>query len=84
MIANEIERGGVPVGFVTAMTKLGTLTGTNRIINGVKIPHPCGDPDLPPKADKNIRREIVKSALDALQTNVDGPTVFLPKGVSTS
>ena len=84
MIANEIEREGIPVGFITSMVTLATNTGTNRIIAGVNIPHPCGDPDLSPEADRALRQEIVKTALDALQRDVDGPTVFEPKGVSVS
>ena len=78
MIAKEIERGGIPVAFITAMTKMATQVGANRIVTGVKIPHPCGNPDLSAEADLALRQEIVKCALRALQTDVSGPTVFVP------
>ena len=78
MIAKEIERGGIPVAFITAMTKMATQVVANRIVTGVKIPHPCGNPDLSAEADLAFRREIVKCALSALQTDVCGPTVFMP------
>ena len=68
----------MPVAFITAMTMLAKQFGTNRIVAGTKIPHPCGDPDLPLDADKVVRREIIKSALMALQTDVSEPTVFVP------
>jgi len=78
VIAKEIERGGIPVAFITAMTKMATQVGANRIVTGVKIPHPCGNPDLSAEADLALRQEIVKCALRALQTDVSGPTVFVP------
>lgn len=69
---------------VTAMTMLAKQIGANRIITGVKIPHPCGDPTLPKKADLTVRREIVKCALSALQSDVSSPTVFVPDVKYTS
>ena len=60
------------------MSMLAKQIGTNRIVTGTKIPHPCGDPDLPEEADRNLRREIVKCALKALQTEVNSPTIFTP------
>jgi glycine reductase len=78
VLAKEIERAGIPVAFITPMTMLGKQVGANRIITGTKIPHPCGDPNLPEEADKALRREIVRSALGALQTEVSEPTIFVP------
>jgi betaine reductase len=78
VIAKEIERSGIPVAFITAMTKMATQVGANRIVTGIKIPHPCGNPTLPEEADYKSRLEIVKTALRALQTDVTGPTVFEP------
>ena len=64
--------------FITAMTKMATQVGANRIVTGTKIPHPCGNPEGSAEADLALRREIVKCALRALQTDVSGPTVFMP------
>ena len=74
----------MPVAFITAMSMMGKQLGANRVITGTKIPHPCGDPTLPEEADKALRRTIVTCALDALQTDVDGPTVFVPGATFTS
>jgi len=78
MIVKEIERIGIPIVHITTMTMVSKQIGANRIVAGTKIPHPCGDPNLSPEADRSIRREIVRTALDSLQTNVEGPTVFVP------
>ena len=79
MIAKEIEREGIPVALISAMTMVGKQTRANRIITGTNIPHPCGDPSFPPKADRTLRKEIIKCALNAIQTDVDGPTIFEPE-----
>ncbi len=74
----------MPVAFITAMSMMGKQLGAKRVVTGTKIPHPCGDPTLSPEADKALRRAIVNCALDALQRNVEGPTVFVPDVTFTS
>jgi len=76
VISREIEREGIPVAYVTAMVLVGMQTKASRIVRGVAIPHPCGDPSLPPEADRSLRREIVECALKALQTDISEPTLF--------
>ena len=78
MIAKEIEREGIPVAFITAMAMVGKQTKASRVIAGVKVPNPCGDPRLPAEADRILRRGIVDCALGTLQTDVCEPTVFEP------
>lgn len=78
MISKEIESLGIPVAFITAMTKIATHTRANRIVVGTKLPHPCGDPNLPPQADISMRKKIIECALEALQTEVPATRVFSP------
>jgi len=78
VITREIERVGVPVVQITSMSMLAQQVGSNRIVTGVKILHPCGDASLAEEADRALRREIVKCALGAFQTDVDGPKIFVP------
>jgi glycine reductase len=52
--------------------------GASRIVKGVSIPHPCGDPSLSPEADAQLRREIMEISLKALRSAVNGPTIFSP------
>ena len=68
----------MPVVFITSMSMLGKQIGANRIVRGVKVPHPCGDPDLPVAGDLALRREIVKCALGVFQEDVSKPTIFVP------
>lgn len=63
---------------VSAMYPVAEQVRANRIVKGVSIPHPCGDPSLPPELDARLRREIVQTALNALGAEVKGPTVFAP------
>ena len=84
MIAKEIEKEGIPVAFITAMTLIPQQMRVNRIVTGTKIPHPCGDPNLPTEADRAVRRAIMICALEAIQADVSSSTVFTPKVVYTS
>ena len=84
MIAREIEKEGIPVAQITAMTVLAKQIGASRIVTGTKVPHPCGDPNLPKEADVSVRKRIVEYALKALLTNVDEPTIFVPNISFTS
>lgn len=47
-------------------------------MRGVQVQHPCGDPKLPPEADRDLSLRIVRTALRALRTAVTGPTLFEP------
>lgn len=83
MIAKEIDKAGIPVAHITAISLLSKQTGVNRVVTGIQIPHPCGDPKLSEESDHSLRKEIVKCALDALQTDVSEPTIFKPDVVYT-
>lgn len=50
--------------------------GANRIVPTVAIPHPLGNPALSREDEKELRRALVRKALQALQTEVSGQTVF--------
>jgi hypothetical protein len=60
------------------MAELAKQMKSKRIVIGTKIPHPCGDPNLPVDADQALRREIVATALKALAMEVEGPETFKP------
>jgi glycine/betaine/sarcosine/D-proline reductase family selenoprotein B len=61
---------------ISALPKLAMQAGANRVVQGVKIEHVCGDPTLPPEGDRRLRRRIVETALAALQSAVTRPTLF--------
>ena len=61
---------------VSALPPLAMQAGANRVVQGVKIEHVCGDPALSPSADEALRRRLVETALRALETPVAGPRLF--------
>jgi hypothetical protein len=38
--------------------------------------HVCGDPSLPPEADRALRRRLIEQALQALERDVSQPTLI--------
>ena len=76
MITREIEKQGIPIVHITALTNVSKRVGANRIVKGNALSNPCGNPSLPAGSDLAFRIGIVERALKALQTDVDGPTVF--------
>ncbi len=75
-MSKEIERKGIPVVVISALPRLAMQAGANRVVQGVKIEHVCGNPALPPSADRLLRRRLVETALQAIQQPVDKPTLF--------
>ena len=75
-MVKEIERAGLPVVHICTVTPISMTVGANRIVPAIAIPHPLGNPNLDPKEEKQLRRRIVEKALEALQTEVDGQTIF--------
>ena len=79
MISKELDRAGLPVAMISAMYPVAEQVGASRIVKAVAIPHPCGDPSLPAELDGQLRREIIATALKALEEKVETSTVFVPK-----
>lgn len=75
-MVKEIERAGIPVVHMCTVVPISLTVGANRIIPTVAIPHPLGNPSMDPSEEKTLRRKLVEKALKALQTEVDGQTVF--------
>ena len=69
---------GIPVGMISAIYDLALTTGANRVIRGARIEHVCGDPNLGPDKDYAYGLQIVRTALAATSTEVEGPTLFNP------
>lgn len=72
----ELERAGLPTAMISALGPVALELGANRVVRGVKIPHPCGDPTLDPARGVALRRAIVLGALRALAAKVERPTIF--------
>lgn len=75
-MVKEIERFGIPIVHMATITTISESVGANRIVPTVAIPHPVGNPKLAQEDEKVLRKELVKRALNALTTEVSGPTHF--------
>lgn len=75
-MVKEIEKTGIPVVHMCTVVPISLTVGANRIVPTIAIPHPLGNPALPPAEEKALRRGLVTKALKALQTPVDKQTVF--------
>ena len=62
--------------FVTALPTIAQMVGANRILRGVSIAHPTGDPGLSVGDEFALRERIVGRALEMLATDVDRGTVW--------
>jgi len=74
----ELERRGLPTAVISALPPVAQELGANRVVRGVKIPHPCGDPTLEPDADRALRLRIVRAALKSLTQPTSRPAIFDP------
>lgn len=78
MIARIVEERGIPAVCVTALPRLAGTMGASRIVQGVKIPHPCGQAGAGPEADRAARLAVVTAALELLGREINEPVVVDP------
>lgn len=58
------------------LVSIAKRVGAPRIVPTRGIPFPTGDPSLPPAEEREWRRRLVRTALEAVSTPVKEPTVF--------
>lgn len=71
-----IEKHGIPVAMVTAMTSMAKVAGANRILASGLIPHTLGDPHRSPDDEFTWRLGQVRKALKATATAIDEAQIF--------
>ena len=62
--------------FVTALPTIAQMVGANRILRGVSITHPAGDPDLAEAEEHELRVRLVRRALEMLGAEVVPATIW--------
>jgi glycine reductase complex component B subunit gamma len=82
-MAKELERAGLPTALISALPQIPLSIGAPRVIPGFAIVHPLGDPRRPGPEEVRYRRDVVRTALEALTVSVTGPTVFEPNRSET-
>jgi hypothetical protein len=66
---------GIATVYVTALPTIAQMVGANRILRGVAITNPTGDPDAGPREGAD-RRALVERALAMLASDVEPLTVW--------
>lgn len=61
---------------IATIVPISLTVGANRIVPGIAIPYPLGDPSKSKEEEMVIRRHLVVKAFEALQTEVTDQTVF--------
>lgn len=76
-MTREIERvANIPVVQIATIVPIMLTVGANRIVPGVAIPHPVGDPLQGAAVDHAVRRKLLNVAMEAMQTDISEQTVF--------
>jgi glycine/betaine/sarcosine/D-proline reductase family selenoprotein B len=76
MLAKEIERAGIPVVTITALTSIAERVGANRIFKtDGRFHHPLGNLTLGQEAERIWRTDLLRAAVRMLTLPVGGPTV---------
>jgi glycine reductase len=75
-MAKELEAAGIPTTLISSLVSIAQNVGANRIVPGIGIPHPLGDPRLKPEEQKKVRRTLVERALAALASPIPGKNIF--------
>jgi betaine reductase len=61
---------------ISALGPVASELGANRVVRGVKIPHPCGDPSLDAAGDHDLRVRLVRGSLKAISTSLEQAAIF--------
>ena len=67
---------GIATVFITALPTIAQMVGANRILRGVSITHPTGDPSLAAGDELALRTAMLERALEMLATDVEPRTVW--------
>jgi betaine reductase len=67
---------GIATVFITALPTIAQMVGANRVLRGVAITHPTGDPSLAVGDERAVRVRVIERALELLRTDVEPRTVW--------
>lgn len=62
--------------FITALPTIARMVGANRILRGVAITNPTGDPSLAADDERAMRLGLIRRALEMLAVEVEPRTVW--------
>jgi glycine reductase len=78
VLEKEIERSGIPTVLITSLIPTAKMVGANRIVQGVGITNPLGNPKISHEEEKALRRSILSAALKLLTEKIEDGKVDTP------
>jgi betaine reductase len=66
----------MPTVIITALPSIAAASGANRILRGVSITTPVGDPSLTAREERDLRHRLFRRALEMLASDVAPGTVW--------
>ena len=67
---------GIPAVLICAIVPIALTVGANRVVRGVAIPHPTGDPNIEKSGEVDIRKKLLTLALKALESKIEEQIVY--------
>jgi glycine reductase complex component B subunit gamma len=64
-----LEKAGIPTVQITSAMPIAKMVGANRLVLGNGIVHVVGDAKLSAEQEKEVRRQLVQKALNALEAD---------------
>jgi glycine reductase complex component B subunit gamma len=64
-----LEKAGIPTVQITSALPVAKMIGANRIVLGNGIVHVVGDANASSEKEKDVRRRLVREALEMLQSD---------------
>jgi betaine reductase len=64
-----LEKAGIPTVQITSALPIAKMIGANRVVLGNGIVHVVGDASASREREKEVRRRLVREALEALQSS---------------
>jgi len=83
VLEKEIERTGIPAVLITSLIPTAKMLGANRIVQGVGITNPLGNPRVSQEEEKALRRRILSAALQLLTEKIEDGKVVTPLEIET-
>jgi glycine/betaine/sarcosine/D-proline reductase family selenoprotein B len=75
-----IEKAGIPVVNITAITSVSKVVGISRILQGLSVSNVLGNEKMSKDKERSLRKSYVLRALDILQEGIDKQHVFTLEG----
>jgi glycine reductase len=66
VLEKEIERVGIPAVLITTLIPTAKLVGANRVVQGIAVTNPMGNPRVSNKEEKALRKNMLESAFELL------------------